>query len=81
MHKLSLSGPKTIPLNRCTPFIMWYNFRFKGRVVHSHDYKNSTGFEDKRIVIIGIGNSGGDAAVELSRVASQVYHVKVQYST
>ena len=71
----------TIPLNHCTPFIIWYIFRFKGRVVHSHDYKNSTGFEDKRIVIIGIGNSGGDAAVELSRVASQVHRVIVQYST
>ena len=47
-------------------------FRFKGKVLHSHDYKHMSGFEDKRILIIGIGNSGGDAAVELSRVASQV---------
>ncbi|KAK3602192.1 hypothetical protein CHS0354_004708 [Potamilus streckersoni] len=46
--------------------------RFKGKVIHSHDYKDSRGYEGKRIVIIGIGNSGGDAAVELSRVASQV---------
>lgn len=47
--------------------------RFKGKVIHTHDYKNAMGYEDKRIVIVGIGNSGGDAAVELSRVASQVY--------
>ena len=47
-------------------------FRFKGKIIHSHDYKHSAGYEDKRIVIVGIGNSGGDAAVELSRVASQV---------
>lgn len=47
--------------------------KFKGEVIHSHDYKHSKGYEDKRILIIGIGNSGGDAAVELSRVASQVY--------
>ncbi|KAL3870667.1 hypothetical protein ACJMK2_038712 [Sinanodonta woodiana] len=47
--------------------------KFKGKVIHSHDYKDSRGYEGKRIVIIGIGNSGGDVAVELSRVASQVY--------
>ncbi|KAK3087078.1 hypothetical protein FSP39_001367 [Pinctada imbricata] len=47
--------------------------KFKGKVIHSHDYKDSRGYEDKRIVVVGIGNSGGDAAVELSRVASQVY--------
>ncbi|XP_053381050.1 flavin-containing monooxygenase 5-like isoform X2 [Mercenaria mercenaria] len=47
--------------------------RFKGKVIHSHDFKSTAGYEDKRIVIVGIGNSGGDAAVELSRVASQVY--------
>lgn len=46
---------------------------FKGEIVHSHDYKTLTGYEDKRIVVIGIGNSGGDAAVELSRVAKQVF--------
>ena len=44
---------------------------FKGEKIHSHDYKTYKGYEDKKIVVIGIGNSGGDAAVELSRVASQ----------
>ena len=52
-------------------------FRFKGHVLHSHDYKHMSGFEDKRILIIGIGNSGGDAAVELSRVASQVFNITI----
>lgn len=52
--------------------------RFKGEIVHSHDYKTLTGYEDKRIVVIGIGNSGGDAAVELSRVANQVHAVVVK---
>ena len=45
---------------------------FKGRVFHSHDYRHPKGFEDKRVLVIGIGNSGGDVAVELSRFASQV---------
>ncbi|CAG2207818.1 FMO [Mytilus edulis] len=46
---------------------------FKGKVLHSHDYRHTAGYEDKRVVVVGIGNSGGDAAVELSRVASQTY--------
>lgn len=46
---------------------------FKGKVLHSHDYRHPAGFEDKKVLIIGIGNSGGDMAVELSRVASKVF--------
>ncbi|OWF49921.1 Dimethylaniline monooxygenase [N-oxide-forming] 5 [Mizuhopecten yessoensis] len=46
---------------------------FKGKVIHSHDYKTPYQYENKRIVVVGIGNSGGDVAVELSSVTSQVY--------
>ena len=53
--------------------------KFKGKIIHSHDYKTLTGYEDKRVVIIGIGNSGGDAAVELSRVAKNVTSFKVPF--
>ncbi len=41
---------------------------FQGEILHSHDYKDWTGYTGKRVVVIGIGNSGGDIAVELSRV-------------
>jgi len=47
--------------------------QFQGRVMHSHSYKDFRGFEDKKILVVGIGNSGGDIAVELSRVSSKVY--------
>ncbi|KAE9419125.1 hypothetical protein Angca_004223, partial [Angiostrongylus cantonensis] len=47
--------------------------RFKGRIIHSHSYRSHKGYEDKVAVIVGIGNSGGDLAVELSRVAKQTY--------
>ncbi|BFZ05636.1 hypothetical protein BsWGS_08676 [Bradybaena similaris] len=46
---------------------------FKGQVLHSHDYRASEGHHDKRVLVIGVGNSGGDAAVEISRRASQVF--------
>ncbi|XP_056379589.1 flavin-containing monooxygenase 5-like isoform X2 [Hyla sarda] len=47
--------------------------KFRGQYMHSRDYKVPDNFKDKRIVVIGIGNSGGDIAVELSRTAQQVF--------
>lgn len=47
--------------------------KFKGTVLHTHSYKRPNSFQDKKIVIIGIGNSAGDAAVELSSVTDEVY--------
>lgn len=46
--------------------------QFKGKVIHTKDYKCTVGYEDKNVVVIGIGNSAGDAAVELSTVTNQV---------
>ena len=46
--------------------------KFKGTVTHTHSLKSAKGFEDKNVVVVGIGNSGGDAAVEVSMVAKQV---------
>ncbi|XP_065055085.1 flavin-containing monooxygenase 5-like [Rhopilema esculentum] len=46
---------------------------FKGKKIHSKQYKDFKGYEDKRVLVIGIGNSGGDISVELSRHAKQVF--------
>ncbi|XP_023220657.1 dimethylaniline monooxygenase [N-oxide-forming] 5-like, partial [Centruroides sculpturatus] len=46
---------------------------FRGDIIHTHTYKKPDMFEDKKVVVVGVGNSGGDAAVEVSHVASQVY--------
>ena len=54
--------------------------KFKGKIVHSHDYKDTKVFENKRVVVVGIGNSGGDAVVELSRICSQVYRHTLEIS-
>lgn len=45
---------------------------YTGEYLHSHRFKNNVGFEEKRILVMGIGNSGSDCAVETSRVASYV---------
>lgn len=47
--------------------------KFKGKIVHTHSYKKPQPFENERVVVVGIGNSGGDAAVELSMFAKKVY--------
>ncbi|XP_075689578.1 flavin-containing monooxygenase 5-like isoform X1 [Rhinoderma darwinii] len=47
--------------------------KFKGQYLHSRDYKYPQQFVDKKIIVIGIGNSGSDLAVELSCAAKQVY--------
>ncbi|XP_012379253.1 dimethylaniline monooxygenase [N-oxide-forming] 4 isoform X2 [Dasypus novemcinctus] len=46
--------------------------KFKGQVLHSQEYKVPEGFQGKRVLVIGLGNTGGDIAVELSRTAAQV---------
>ena len=38
------------------------------RRLHSHDYKTFDGFEGKRVLVLGIGNSACDIAVETSKV-------------
>ncbi|KAG8436654.1 hypothetical protein GDO86_007666 [Hymenochirus boettgeri] len=47
--------------------------KFKGRYLHSREYKGPEAFQGKRVIVIGIGNSGGDIAVEISRTAEQVF--------
>ncbi|XP_056337116.1 flavin-containing monooxygenase 5-like [Danio aesculapii] len=63
--------------HHCHPHLPLKDFpgidTFKGTFFHSRDYKNPEDWRGKRAVVIGIGNSGGDIAVELSRMAKQVY--------
>ncbi|MBL8497131.1 monooxygenase [Nitrosomonas sp. JL21] len=45
---------------------------FSGRYFHAHDFKTSEGLQNKRVLVVGAGNSGCDCAVEASREARQV---------
>uniref|UniRef100_A0A667HNT3 Flavin-containing monooxygenase n=1 Tax=Lynx canadensis TaxID=61383 RepID=A0A667HNT3_LYNCA len=59
------------------PILPLQNFpginRFKGQYTHSCEYRSPEKFQGKKIIVVGIGNSGADLAIELSHVASQVY--------
>ncbi|MFA7506428.1 MAG: NAD(P)-binding domain-containing protein [Burkholderiaceae bacterium] len=45
---------------------------FDGDVIHSHHYKVADPFEDKRVLVVGIGNSAVDIAVDIARRARSV---------
>lgn len=47
-----------------------YPGKFTGTLMHSHDVKKFSVFTDKRVLVIGGGNSACDVAVESCRVSS-----------
>ena len=46
---------------------------FQGQTLHSISYKESLPFANKKVLVIGAGNSGADIAVDLSNVAEKVF--------
>ncbi len=48
-----------------------YPGEFTGQLLHSHHYKKAAPFKDKRVLVIGGGNSACDVAVETSRVSKK----------
>ncbi|KFO94621.1 Dimethylaniline monooxygenase [N-oxide-forming] 1, partial [Buceros rhinoceros silvestris] len=57
----------SLPLH-CFPGIE----RFQGQYFHSRWYKHPDVFQGKRVLVVGMGNSGADIAVEASHVAAKV---------
>ncbi len=53
------------------PRMPHYPGNFTGKLMHSHEFKNSTPFKGQRILVIGGGNSACDVAVETSRVSTK----------
>lgn len=46
---------------------------FGGREMHAHDYKSKDALRGKRVVVVGMGNSAMDIAVESSEVAKATF--------
>ncbi len=65
-HLIVASGHHRIPF---TPQL---EGSFDGHQLHSADYRTSRGFEGKRVLVVGAGNSACDIAAALSRVADHV---------
>ncbi|XP_074492059.1 dimethylaniline monooxygenase [N-oxide-forming] 2-like [Sebastes fasciatus] len=46
---------------------------FSGRCFHSWEYRDADACRGKKVVVVGIGNSGGDIAAEISRYAEKTF--------
>lgn len=53
------------------PLIPEYPGAFNGQILHAHAYKRASPFIDKRVLVVGGGNSACDIAVEIARIASK----------
>ena len=47
--------------------------RFKGNVIHSHNYRKPETYSEQNVVLLGAKSSGTDIAVDLSKTALNVY--------
>ncbi|OCT82908.1 hypothetical protein XELAEV_18025443mg [Xenopus laevis] len=47
--------------------------KFKGQIMHCREYKRPVGFDEKQVLIVGMGNTGVDIATELCTKAAKVY--------
>lgn len=46
---------------------------FKGRQVHSHEYRTAEPFANRRVLLVGAGPSGVDIVQEIAKVAAKVF--------
>ena len=46
---------------------------FNGKIIHSVEYRNSNELKDKRVLIVGGGNSACDIACDVGRVTEQTF--------
>ncbi|XP_060630323.2 dimethylaniline monooxygenase [N-oxide-forming] 2-like [Anolis sagrei] len=47
--------------------------KFKGRYIHSWEYRDQREFERQNVLVIGVGNTGADIASEVCRTAAKVF--------
>jgi cation diffusion facilitator CzcD-associated flavoprotein CzcO len=46
---------------------------FNGQVNHSRNYKNPKPFKDKKVLVVGLGNTGAEIALDLYNAGVEVY--------
>ncbi|XP_041646427.1 flavin-containing monooxygenase 5-like [Cheilinus undulatus] len=68
---LVCSGHYTHPALPLTDFPG--NEKFSGSCMHSWEFKDADACRGRKVVVVGIGNSGGDIAVEISRSAHKTF--------
>jgi hypothetical protein len=51
---------------------------FRGEILHSRDYKNPKPYAGKRVVVVGIGNTGGEIALDLAEAKAKDVWISVR---
>ncbi|MEO0726527.1 MAG: NAD(P)/FAD-dependent oxidoreductase [Bacteroidota bacterium] len=46
---------------------------FAGEIIHSHDYQNPAPYKGKRVLVVGMGNSGAEIALDLCEKDVETY--------
>lgn len=46
---------------------------FEGAIQHSHSYRNGSAFSNKRVLVVGIGNTGAEIALDLYQHGAEPY--------
>ena len=46
--------------------------RFRGRILHSSEYRNGESFRGQSVLVVGFGNSGGEIAIDLHEHGARV---------
>ena len=62
--------PASCPTRTCR--IIPGRDRFRGRVMHSVEYRRPGGYAGQRVLVVGIGNSSGEISVELAAAGADV---------
>ncbi|MFN7118329.1 MAG: flavin-containing monooxygenase [Saprospiraceae bacterium] len=47
--------------------------KFQGRIIHSRLYKNADPFENQKVLVVGMGNTGAEIALDLSENDVETY--------
>lgn len=55
------------------PVMPEYPGHFSGDILHAHQYKKAAPFSNKRVLVVGGGNSACDLAVEIARIAEKTH--------
>lgn len=45
---------------------------FEGEIIHSSEYRNGNPFKEKKVLVVGFGNSGGEIAIDLCEHGADV---------
>lgn len=45
--------------------------QFRGETLHSSEYRNGAAYEDKKVLVVGFGNSAGEIAIDLCEHGAQ----------